>query len=78
MAVTEADRKENTKMLTLYMAVVIGIIGGYLISYACGIQATEDEAFFDALRSVFGRIAAGQILMPLSISSIFGFFLLSS
>lgn len=75
MAVTEADRKENTKMLTLYMAVVIGIIGGYLISYACGIQATEDVAFFDALRSVFGRIASGQILMPLSISSIFGFFL---
>ena len=75
MAVTEADRKENTKMLTLYMAIVIGVIGGYFISYACGIQATEDVAFFDALRAVFGRITSGQILMPLSVSSIFGFFL---
>ena len=75
MAVTEADRKENTKMLTLYMAIVIGVIGGYFISYACGIQATEDVAFFDALRAVFGRITSGQILMPLSVSSILGFFL---
>lgn len=73
MAVTEADRKANTKLMTLYMSIVIGIIGGYVIAYACGVQAAEDEAFFDALRDSVGKIASGQLLMPFSGTVILGF-----
>ena len=74
MAVTEADRKANTKLMTLYMAIVIGIIGGYFVAYACGVQATEGETFFDGLRVAVGRITTGKLMFPLSVSTFLGFF----
>ena len=75
MAVTEADRKANTKLMTLYMSIVIGIIAGYIIGYASGLQSTEGLSFFASITVAIARISEGRILMPFSIGSFLGLFL---
>ena len=74
MAVTEADRKANTKMMTLYISVVIGIIAGYFIAYGYGLSATENMTFSEGLQAAFGRITSGSIMVPLAFQSFLGFF----
>lgn len=73
MAVTEADRKNNIKVMTLYISVVIGVIAGYVISYGCGLQATEKVSFGEGLGMAVQEIFSGKLIPPFHISSLMGF-----
>lgn len=60
-------------MMTKYMSIVIGVIGGYFIGYAFGVGFKEGKGFFDSIRYTFIYFTSGHVLMPINISSILGF-----
>lgn len=75
MAVTEADRKANIKLMTLYMSIVIGIIGGYFIGYGCGLMSQASTGFFEGIQLAFSYVFSGRLIPPINIGTFSGFFL---
>ncbi len=73
MAMSEEQKKENAKIMTSYVSIVLGILGGYVVAYANGVTAEEHLNFIDGLIKAISRISAGRLLFPLRISSVFGF-----
>lgn len=75
MAVTEADRKANIKTMSIYISVVIGVLGGYFISYGAGVTLDEDVNLGEGLGIAVNQVFSGQLLMPLNFGAILGFLL---
>lgn len=75
MAVTEADRKANIKTMSIYISVVIGVLGGYFISYGAGVALDENVNLGEGLGIAVNQVFSGQLLMPLNFGAILGFLL---
>ena len=75
MAVTEADRKANIKTMSIYISVVIGVLGGYFFSYAGAVAIDENVNLGKGLGIAIDQAFSGQILMPLNLGAILGFLL---
>ena len=41
MAVSEKQRKENMKMMSIYLALVTGVIAAYILGYGCSMMEIE-------------------------------------
>ena len=62
MAVTEEDRKQNIKTMTLYMSVVCALICAYLFSYAGSVAEDEGIPVMSAAGKIFVYMVQGKIL----------------
>lgn len=75
MAVSEKQRKENMKMMSIYLALVIGVIAAYILGYGCSMMEIEGGSVFDGVGTSLVRISSGKIFFPLQVRRFLVFYL---
>ena len=66
MAVTNEERQQNVKQMTIYMSVIIGLLCAYILGYVGSVMDQGKEGFFEALSTVAGSI--GKIHLTYAIT----------
>ena len=75
MAVSEKQRKENMKMMSIYMALVVGVIAAYILGYGCSMMEIEGGSVFEGVGTALVRISSGKIFFPFTGKTILGILL---
>lgn len=66
MAVTEEQRKSNSKAMMIYMGVIAGIASAYFLGYVCSIMEDAGCGFIDALRITVTELGELHFMPPIS------------
>lgn len=72
MAVSEKQRKENMKMMSIYLALVTGVIAAYILGYGCSMMEIEGGSVFEGIGTALVRISSGKIFFPFTGKTILG------
>ena len=70
---SESEKKQNTKIMNIYMGVLSGIVFGYFFGYAGSLMDEEGVDLFSSVQAIQDSIMEGNFLYPITGSSIMGF-----
>lgn len=69
---TEEQRQENKKIMTMYMSVAMGVLFMYYFGYVGSLCYSEHMDFFNALGNAFVAISEFRLLYPINVNAIMG------
>ena len=72
MAVTEEQRKQNQKVMNIYLSAIIAVVMAYLFGYAGSIKAAENIGFLDAALAVTNRLSKAKFLYTINTEAVVG------
>ena len=74
MAVSsESEKKQNTKIMNIYMGALSGVVFGYFFGYVGSLMDEEGVDLFSSVQAIQNSIMEGNFLYPITGSSIMGF-----
>lgn len=72
MALTENEKKQNTKWMNIYMGVIAGVILCYIFGYAGSLMDTEGRTLFTSVRGVWESVREGTFFFPITRGALIG------
>ena len=72
MAVTEEQRKQNQKVMNIYLSAIIAVVMAYFFGYAGSIKAAENIGFLDAALAVTNRLSKAKFLYTINTEAVVG------
>ena len=72
---SESEKKQNAKIMNIYMGAISGIVLGYLFGYAGSLMDEEGLSLSSSIQAIQSSIMEGNLLYPVTGRSFIGFFL---
>jgi type IV secretory pathway TraG/TraD family ATPase VirD4 len=68
----ESTRKENMKVMTIYMSIIIAVFASYILMYIYSMKSEYNKEFLDAASLAISNITSGKLFFPFYANCLIG------